>query len=88
MPPMANNDSYTTPQNTALTVAAPGVLGNDTDPNERHPHGRPGRAAPSHGALSLNANGSFTYTPTTGYLGPDSFTYKASDGPFTSARPR
>lgn len=32
-----------------------------------------------HGLLTLNANGSFTYTPTTGYLGADSFTYRASD---------
>ena len=35
---------------------------------------------PHHGTLTLNANGSFTYTPTTGYSGADSFTYKANDG--------
>jgi ELWxxDGT repeat protein len=27
-----------------------------------------------------NADGSFTYTPNAGYVGPDSFTYQASDG--------
>src|SRR5206468_3267790 len=38
-------------------------------------------SAPAHGAVSLNANGSFTYTPSdAGYNGPDSFTYTASDG--------
>ena len=39
---------------------------------------------PQHGALALNADGSFTYTPEAGYLGSDSFTYLASDGPLTS----
>jgi len=81
--PVANNDSYATNQNTALTQAAPGVLSNDTDPE-----GTTLTAAvvanPSHGTLTLNANGSFTYTPTTGYTGTDSFTYRASDGSLTS----
>src|SRR5439155_23026070 len=35
---------------------------------------------PSHGALTLNPNGSFTYTPAANFNGSDSFTYKASDG--------
>src|SRR5439155_822239 len=35
---------------------------------------------PSHGALTLNANGSFTYTPAADFNGEDSFTYKANDG--------
>ena len=35
---------------------------------------------PAHGTLTLNANGSFTYTPAANYNGPDSFTYKANDG--------
>jgi VCBS repeat-containing protein len=76
--PVAVNDSYSTTLNTALTVAAPGVLGNDTDAD--------GDAltsalvsSPGHGTLSLNANGGFTYTPTTGYVGSDSFTYYATD---------
>ena len=29
--PVAVNDAYATDEDTALTVAAPGVLGNDTD---------------------------------------------------------
>ena len=37
-------------------------------------------AGPAHGALTLNANGSFTYTPQSGYQGADSFTYRASNG--------
>jgi hypothetical protein len=33
----------------------------------------------SNGTLSLNADGSFTYSPDTGYVGNDSFTYVAND---------
>ncbi len=31
--PVAANDSYTATEDTLLTIAAPGVLGNDTDPD-------------------------------------------------------
>ena len=37
-------------------------------------------AGPTHGDLTLNADGSFTYTPTAGFHGSDSFTYHANDG--------
>jgi uncharacterized repeat protein (TIGR01451 family) len=77
--PVASNDSYTVTQNTALNVPAPGVLGNDTDVD-----GDPLTAVPvsppSNGALTLNPDGSFTYTPNTGFNGTDTFTYRASDG--------
>ena len=42
---------------------------------------------PSHGTLSLAENGAFTYVPVLNYSGPDSFTYRASDGSVTSATP-
>ena len=79
-PPVANADNHTTPQDMALNVAAPGVLGNDTDAD-----GDPLTAIkvsdPAHGTLnSFGSNGSFMYTPAAGYSGPDSFTYKANDG--------
>ena len=38
------------------------------------------------GTLSLASNGSFVYTPAAGFVGSDSFTYKANDGVFDSAR--
>jgi hypothetical protein len=75
--PVAANDSYTTAEDTPLTVAAPGVLSNDTDAD-----GDTLTAVkvtdPSHGSVTLNSNGSFTYTPTASYTGSDSFTYKAN----------
>jgi VCBS repeat-containing protein len=35
---------------------------------------------PDNGALTLNANGSFTYTPKANFYGSDTFTYHANDG--------
>ena len=60
-------------------MAAPGVLANDTDV-ENNPLTAIQVSPPAHGILSLNANGSFTYTPVANYNGTDSFTYKANDG--------
>ncbi len=74
----AENDSYTV-NTSSLSVAAPGVLGNDVSSS--------GAAltaslvtGPTNGSVTLNSNGSFTYTPTAGFAGTDSFTYKASAG--------
>src|SRR2546425_7737017 len=77
--PVAVNDRFATDEDTALTITAPGVLGNDTDVDS------PVLTAvvvtrPSHGALALNANGSFSYTPAANFNGSDSFTYTANDG--------
>src|SRR6059036_2819501 len=35
---------------------------------------------PTHGSLRFNTDGSFSYTPTSNFVGTDSFTYKANDG--------
>ncbi len=81
--PVAVADTYTTDEDVVLTVAAPGVLENDSDPN--------GDALTAilvdgvdHGTLTFNADGSFVYTPEQDYNGTDSFTYKASDGELES----
>ncbi|MBA3943327.1 MAG: VCBS repeat-containing protein [Herpetosiphonaceae bacterium] len=83
LPPAAQNDSYTTKQNTPLTVPAPGVLQNDT-PLVTPPFTAALVQGPIHGQLTLNPDGSFFYTPTTDYLGADSFTYQAKNSQGTS----
>ena len=78
-PPVAVADSYATSEDTPLTVSAPGVLSNDTDA-DGNPLTANKVANPSHGSVTLNSNGSFTYTPSANYFGSDSFTYRARDG--------
>ena len=77
--PVAVDDAYSTNEDTVLTISAPGLLGNDTDVD--------GDALtaimvsePAYGALSVNADGSFTYSPAANFNGADAFTYKANDG--------
>ena len=74
--PVANDDSATTDEDTLLTG---NVLANDTDPD-----GDTLKAAlvdeVENGSLTLNPDGSFSYEPNANYNGPDSFTYKVSDG--------
>ena len=78
-PPVAADDSSTTNEDTPLTVAAPGVLANDADPD-----GDPLTAVlatgPANGSVTLSADGSFLYIPVGGFSGTDSFTYRANDG--------
>ncbi len=78
-PPQGSPDGYVDHAGQTLTVNAPGVLRNDSDPD-----GDPLSAAlvsgASHGTVSLNGDGSFSYTPATGFTGTDSFTYSVSDG--------
>jgi VCBS repeat-containing protein len=81
--PTAAADAYSTGEDTALTVGAPGVLGNDSDPDGNQLSAVLG-SAPSHGTLALDADGSFTYTPAADFNGSDSFTYRASDGTLAS----
>src|SRR5690242_11213445 len=77
--PVANNDSYTVEPNTPTSRLAPGILANDTDA-DGNPLSAVLLTTVGHGTLHLDPSGSFTYTPTTGFTGTDSFTYQASDG--------
>ena len=82
-PPVAVDDGYSVIGGGVLNVPAPGVLGNDSDPD-----GDPLTAQlvtpPASGTLSLNPSGSFTYTPGEDVVGSVTFTYQASDGTATS----
>jgi len=84
LPPTGSPDAYSTPFNTPLNVAAPGVLANDGDP-DAEPINAVLVSGPAHGSLTLNPSGSFAFTPATGYAGDDSFVYRVSDGAASSA---
>jgi VCBS repeat-containing protein len=78
-PPVAVDNQFTTNEDQAIIIAAPGILANDSDTD-----GDPLTAIlvsnPSHGILVLNGDGSFTYTPYENFFGTDSFVYQAFDG--------
>jgi VCBS repeat-containing protein len=77
--PTAQNDTYTTDEDQPLTVNAPGILQNDSDPDSDTLTATL-ESGPSNGSLTLNGDGSFNYTPDTNFNGQDTFTYKAADG--------
>ena len=75
-PPESNPESASTTLNRPIIID---LLANDTDID-----GDGIQAViitePSHGTLTLNSDGSFTFTPDSGFVGVDSFTYQATDG--------
>jgi hypothetical protein len=77
--PLVADASYTMYENSVLMVGAPGLLGNNTDV-----YGVNLAATlvsePANGALVLNPNGSFNYTPVANYQGADAFIYQANAG--------
>ena len=76
--PVARPDSFTVNQGGALTVAGPGVLANDSDIDSAVLSARL-VSGPAHGAVTVSGSGGFTYTPSPGFSGSDSFIYQASD---------
>ena len=84
--PVAVPDSYSVLHGHTLTVSSPslGVLANDYDTGGL-PLTASRQSGPSHGTVSLNSDGTFTYTPTTSYAGSDGFTYSISDGTMTAS---
>ena len=84
--PIAVDDSYSTPLNTPLAQAAPGVLANDTlngaaifsyGASTGGEQTTIGAATPTSagGSITLHADGSFSYTPAAGFQGNDTFKY-------------
>lgn len=81
--PVAGNEEYTTDEDSVLNVAATGVLSNDSDIDGDSLTATI-VAGPQHGTVSLNADGSFTYTPAADFNGVDGFSYQAGDGTASS----
>lgn len=80
--PVAVNDSYNV--HGSITVDMPGILGNDHDPDGDQIHvenaaGTGTSGSTPHGTVLLYSSGGFTYTPYQGFVGTDSFTYRACD---------
>ncbi|MEZ5293228.1 MAG: Ig-like domain-containing protein [Vicinamibacterales bacterium] len=76
-PPVSVDDPlYTTPKDTPLVTAAPGVMGNDLNVAGATAAVVTGVSA---GVLALNPNGGFTYTPPAGFVGTATFTYRATN---------
>jgi lysophospholipase L1-like esterase len=78
--PSTTADEFSGNANQPLAVPAPGVLGNDFDPDPGDALQAKLAAPPTHGSVTVQADGSFTYTPNSGYAGDDSFKYVAEDG--------
>ncbi len=79
-PPVAVDDDYSVNENTTLSVAAPGVLANDRDPDSSGALQAQLVTGAQHGAVTLAPNGAFVYTPAANYSGWDSFYYRAVSG--------
>ncbi len=73
--PVAIDDDYLVQVGQSLTIAAPGVLSNDTSPGllEANLHSQA-----LNGTVVLALNGGFTYTPMPGFTGEDEFVYRVS----------
>ncbi|HEY7165683.1 MAG TPA: tandem-95 repeat protein [Candidatus Binatia bacterium] len=80
--PAASDDFYTIDEDTPLSLASPGVLGNDNDVDTAAANLTALLVrGPQHAAsFMLNADGSFAYTPDVNFNGTDTFIYKVNDG--------
>ena len=79
-PPVAVNDSYATEQDHPLVVPGPsGVLLNDVVTDSHLLSAALTPSQPTHGTVTLETDGGFTYTPAAGFSGTDTFSYVATD---------
>ncbi|MBT8316453.1 MAG: tandem-95 repeat protein, partial [Lutibacter sp.] len=76
-PPVANNDTSTTEENTPVDG---NLLVNDFDPNgDTITVNTTPIENPSNGTVVINSDGTYTYTPNDGFIGEDTFTYEICD---------
>lgn len=78
-PPLAQPDSYANNPSTTLTVPAPGVLANDTDPDPGDTLRAVVVSNPLSGTLSLSPDGALIYEPVPAFSGVVTFSYRAED---------
>ena len=85
-PPVSRDNSYSTTTGEPFVVEAPGVLGNDSDPDDDALTAKI-EDGPADGTLDLRTDGSFTYTPDDGFEGTDTFTYRSVDPSAATSSP-
>jgi FtsP/CotA-like multicopper oxidase with cupredoxin domain len=78
-PPLAQNNNYSMIQAGTLSVAAPGLLANDSDADAGDTLTAVNFSAATNGTLAANADGSFVYTPDSTFTGTATFSYQAQD---------
>ena len=78
--PIAENDAYSVAEDNVLNVVPSGVLANDTDIDPDTTLTAIKTSETAHGSVTLNSDGSLSYTPHDDWHGTDTFTYKANDG--------
>jgi uncharacterized repeat protein (TIGR01451 family) len=78
--PLAFNDTYSAIGNVQISIAAPGLLTNDTDADGNSLTITGNTTPAAGGNLTVSANGAFTYNPPPGFEGSATFTYTISDG--------
>ncbi len=79
--PSAADDAYTINEESVLVGnVISDTAGADADPDAHDELTISSHSPPSHGSLSLNGDGSFSYTPDVDFVGVDNFDYKISDG--------
>ena len=85
-PPVAVDDTDSTPEDTPVTTD---VLANDSDVDGTLDIGSVTvTVAPANGTVTVNADGTVTYTPNANWFGTDTYTYQVCDDDGTSLRQR
>ncbi|HVF35575.1 MAG TPA: M36 family metallopeptidase [Candidatus Saccharimonadia bacterium] len=84
-PPVAQNDAYSTAENTLLSVQAPGVLANDSDADADPITASVTKEPDNDASFTLNPDGSFSYQPSASFEGTDTFRYVAQSNGVSSA---
>ena len=80
-PPIAIDDNFSVDEDTSLSIVASGVIGNDVDlEGDTLTVIAFDNIGTNGGLVTVNADGSFSYTPPAGFNGTDSFTYTVDDG--------
>jgi Ca2+-binding RTX toxin-like protein len=86
-PPTAVNDTASAGEDTAITIAAATLLGNDTDPDAGDTLTLISVQGAVNGSVAINGAGDVVFTPAASFSGPASFTYTIKDAAGATSTP-